>query len=658
MTVVDDIKQRVDIVDLISQYVTLKRAGRTYTALCPFHTERTPSFHVDPARQSWHCFGACGTGGDIFSFLMKKDDCDFREALRLLADRAGVALESHRDPQEDARRARLFDINEAAAAYFHSMLQSADGGAVGTRGDVARAYLDERRVAPKAIEIFQLGYAPNSWDALTSFLGTRGFTPQEVVAAGLAVEGERGAYDRFRHRLMFPIRDDRGRVCGFGGRLLPGDALGAGDGPPSEARLRQPKYVNTSQSMIFDKGAILYGLDLAKDAIHGAGQAVIVEGYMDAIAAHEHGFANVVASMGTALTERQVAALKRHASTLVLALDADNAGGEATIRSAYEIVQNNRRMRPVPNSRGVVRQVESLDIDLRVLSMPQGRDPDEVIRGDPALWPELIAEAKPVLDHLFDIAGTRHDLTDPRGRSAAVNDLTPFIVMTADRVVQAHYLQRLARLAQVDEATLRLAMRTPAPSRQQREALEAAAATPARSVRDRKEEFCLALLFKYPELRAEGEALEPHLFSHSENRALFEAWIGWAGDGESLERSLTPDVRPHYERIISLDLPAYDDDDLVKALRSTVWGIEQQRLRLAKRASASMLADMSAKDSADIAERARTAWAAGGSEVAYTAEDEADPATAFVDDMEAGLKVHQRILDQHNAARPPRRGGE
>lgn len=649
MSDVDEIKQRIDIVDLVSQFVTLRRTGRTYMANCPFHQERTPSFHVDPARQSWHCFGACGTGGDIFSFIMKKDGVEFRDALAILAERAGVALESRRDTQEDARRARLYDLNEAAAAYFHAMLLAADGPHAAS-AQVARDYLAGRGMAAASIESFQIGYAPNTWEALGEHLAGRGFPQADVATAGLAVEGERGVYDRFRHRLMFPIRDDRGRIAGFGGRLLPGEALGQGERRQSD----QPKYVNTSQSPIFDKGAILYGLDLAKDGIRGEGRAVIVEGYMDAIAAHEHGYTNVVASMGTALTERQVALLKRYAPALILALDADNAGSEATIRGAYEIINTSLRKRPVPNSRGVVRQVDALDIDLRVLSMPEGRDPDEVIRTEPELWPQLVDAAKPVLDHLFDVASARHNLAEPRERSAAAAELMPFIALTADRVVQSHYLQRLGRMTQTDEATLRLELRTPLRTREQRPA--EASNPPARVVRDRKEEFCLALLFRYPALRAEGEGLDPDLFGQSENRALFEIWIGQPEAGEPFERSLTPDLRPQYEHLTSLSLPAFDDDNVASALQSAVWNIEQQRLRLAKRMSAAVLAEIGTRDNTEIADKARTAWETGAT--SYTAEDEADPAAAFVEDMEAGLKVHQRLLDQRNAGRNARRGGE
>ncbi len=640
MSQVDEIKQRIDIVDLVSQHVALKRAGRGFTGLCPFHSERTPSFHVDPARQSWHCFGACGTGGDIFSFIMRKDGVEFRDALALLAERAGLTLERHRNAQEDARRGRLFEMNEAAAAFFHAQLQAQAPGA-----GAARTYIDERAIAPASVERFQIGYAPNTWDALLAHLGERGFTPAEIVGAGLAVEGERGAYDRFRHRLMFPIRDERGRVAGFGGRMLPGEAIGSGG-----AGAPQPKYVNTSQSPIFDKGAILYALDLAKDAIRAEGRAVIVEGYMDVIAAHEHGFTNVVASMGTALTERQVALLKRHAPVFVLALDEDAAGIEATLRSGYEIVNNNLARRPVPNSRGVVRQELSADVELRVLTMPQGRDPDDVIRNDAGLWRELVDNAAPLLDYVFDHAARTHDLTAPRGQSAAAETLLPWLALTGDRIVQAHYLQRLARMVNVDEQTLRQAMR---PAARGAAATRGAQSQPqARDAgRDRREEFCLALLFRYPELRAEGTGIDPNLYGRSENRELFEAWLRWDDGGEPFEDTLGADLRPQFERVNNLDLPPYTEDAFVKALRSTVWGIEQQRLRLAKRASATVLAEIAKDGGVNIAERARDVWQNGGAQD-DSSEDEADPATAFVDDMEAGLKVHQRLLKQRRGDEP------
>jgi DNA primase len=634
---VDEIKQRIDIVDLVSQHVALKRAGRGYTALCPFHSERTPSFHVDPARQSWHCFGACGTGGDIFSFIMRKEGVEFREAMSILAERAGVAVHQKRDVQEDTRRARLYDVNEAAAAFFAAALRD-ESGATGRAAGQARAYIAERHLADASIERFQLGYSPNSWDALLHHLESRGFTPQDAVAAGIAVEGDRGPYDRFRHRLMFPIRDDRGRVAGFGGRLLPGDALGAGDG-------HQPKYVNTSQSPIFDKGAILYALDLAKDAIRTEGRAVIVEGYMDVIAAHEHGYANVIASMGTALTERQVALLKRHTKDLVLALDADAAGSDATMRGVQVVADAvDHDSIPVADWRGVIKHQETIGADIRVLTMPEGRDPDDVIRSDPSVWLQLVDAAKPVLDYLFDAVTARHDLTQPRERSAVSAALLPMVAAVSDKVVQSHYIQQLARIVRTDEATLRSDMRPTV--RRQNVSHEAKENVQRRAAsRDKKEEFCLAMLFRYPELLDEGRAIDANLFEYSENRALFETWGSWTEGGEPFEDLLGADLRPQYERILNIALPTYDDDSVVKALHSTVWSIEQQRLRLAKRASGGVVAQVARDGSEHVAERARIAWERGA-ELDEVADDEADPVAAFVGDMEVGLQVHRRLLEQ------------
>jgi DNA primase len=535
-------------------------------------------------------------------------------------------------------------VNEAAAAFFHAtfVAQEVHGSAI------ARDYVDERRMAPVSVERFQIGYAPNRWDALTHYLEGRGFTQGEIQTAGLAIEGERGAYDRFRHRLMFPIRDERGRVSGFGGRVLPGEALGAREGE------HQPKYVNTSQSPIFDKGAILYALDIAKDAIRSEGRAVIVEGYMDVIAAHEHGFTNVVASMGTALTERQVGLLKRHTRNLILALDADAAGSEATLRGVQVVADAvDRDMEPQVNWRGVIRQQETLAADIRVVTMPEGRDPDDVIRNDASLWAELVDGAAPVLDYLFDAAAKRHDLSAPRARSAAMADLAPMIASISDRVVQSHYLQRLSRMVQVDEQTLRLELKRPVRKTSSNEAASAPTAR-AEAARDRKEEFCLALLIKYPELRAEGLGFDPDLFAYSENRALFETWVGWANSGEPFEESLSPDLRPQYERILSITLPAYDDDALVRALHDNVQRIEEQRLRFAKRASAAVIAEIAANDGATIAERALSVLQTGSAE-RDTADDEADPAQAFVEDMEVGRRVHERVLGQHRSTERPAR---
>ena len=314
MNEVEEIKARLDIVDVVGQYVQLQKAGRSFKANCPFHSEKTPSFIVSPERQSWHCFGACGSGGDVFSFVMRREGIEFVEALRLLAARAGVALpEQRRSPEEDRQRERVHSANEAAARWYHELLVKND------MGEKAWEYVQGRGIDAPTAEAFLIGYSPPSWEATREHLRERGYSDAELLAASLLVEGEKGLHDRFRGRLMFPIRDARGRFAGFGARALDERTTPDG-GPPG------PKYLNTAQTAVFDKGSMLYALDRAQDGIRREGQAVIVEGYMDVIAAHQRGFDNVVATMGTSLTERQVRLLKRQTRSIVLALDADAAG--------------------------------------------------------------------------------------------------------------------------------------------------------------------------------------------------------------------------------------------------------------------------------------------------------------------------------------------
>jgi DNA primase len=279
-----------------------------------------------------------------------------------------------------------------------------------------------------------------------------------------------------------------------------------------------------------------------------------------------------------------------------------------------------------------------------VLVKPPGKDPDDVIRSSPEVWARLVDEAQPLLDYVFDAAARRRDLSSPAERSLLAQQLVPWLQITGDRILQSHYLQQLARITQTDEATLRLDMRQPV----QRQNVSPEAKEKAQRFergRDKKEEFCLALLFRYPELLAEGIAIDGNLFGYSENRALFETWVGWTEGGEPFEDLLDADLHPQYERILNISLPAYDDETLVKALHSTVWGMEQQRLKLAKRASGAALAQVARDAGADIAERARVAWERREPN-GELVEGDADPVAAFVEDMEAGLQVHQRLLDQ------------
>ena len=326
MSVTDEIKERLDIVEVISNYVPLKKAGRSYKGLCPFHSEKTPSFVVFPDSQSWHCFGACGIGGDVFSFVMKRENLDFAETLKLLAARAGVELQPREErlPAEEQRLARLREIITVAAGYFHHLLINAGEAAI------AREYLARRGLVPGTWESWQLGYALDSWDTLKNYLAGKGYTLEEIEEAGLIIRREddsglpdkdRGYYDRFRGRLIIPIRDGQGRTVGFGARLL-----------REEPGRPQPKYINSPQTPLFDKSNVVFGLDMAHKAIRDVDLAVIVEGYMDVLGSHQVGVRNVVAGMGTALTEAQLRQIKRYSSNVTLALDPDAAGAHATVR--------------------------------------------------------------------------------------------------------------------------------------------------------------------------------------------------------------------------------------------------------------------------------------------------------------------------------------
>ena len=608
MSDVDEVKQRLDIVDVVGQYVQLQKAGRNYRALCPFHAERTPSFFVSPERQSWHCFGACGTGGDILSFVMKKENLEFGEALRLLAERAGVTL-AERRPEEEAERNRLREANEAAASFYHRALLSSEAG------QTAKHYLEERGQDLKTIQDFQLGYSPSGWDSLCQHLRERGYRDEELVAAGLAVEGERGLRDLFHQRIMFPITDMRGRVVGFGGRSLPIEGQ-------EEA---QPKYLNTPQTAGFDKGSLLYALDKAKEEIRRQGLAVIVEGYTDAIAAHQHGFPNVVASMGTALTERQVRLLKRFSRDVVLALDADTAGQEATLRA--------------------VEYQDILGRDIRVVILPEGRDPDQVIRSDPENWPALLASAQPLLDYKFEAVSSALDLSQPRQRSQAVEELLPLLTAIGDRIVQAHYLQRLARLAQVRESALHQMLIRQGRKRGRRAeaAAQGEAMAAVRPLRDAREEYLLALLLHHPELQADGLALSPDLLWYSENRQLLQAWQR-SPDLEEMRQAVAAELQEHLQRIAATNVPPFDQQGAKDALYDCLRRLEQRDLEAIAQANSAALAAREAEDgpaSIEELEVAAQALRSGSPPEEIGSGEASQMAALLLKDTEIGIRLHR-----------------
>ncbi len=517
MGVIDEVKQRTDIIDVVSQYVTLTKAGRTFRALCPFHSEKHPSFFVYPEQQSWHCFGACNTGGDVFSFIMKKQGIDFGEALRLLAQRAGVSIPSRFEPgAEGEERQRLYQANEAAALYFHNLLLDSSAG------EKARSYVIERGFSLKTIADFQLGFSPNSWEGLKQYLADRGYSESELLNAGLIIEAETGkTHDRFRNRLMFPIRDARGHVTGFGARALD-DSL--------------PKYINSPQTPIFDKSSSLYGINLATAAIRQQNLAVIAEGYMDVITAHQNGFHNAVASMGTSVTEKQVSTLKRLTKNITLALDADAAGEEAMLRGvSFE---------------------NTLGAEVKVIILPRGKDPDDVIKEDAKSWQKLVEEALPVVDYKFNVVTSELDLTTAKGKSAAADELLPIIAEIKDTVRQAHYLQKLAHLLKVSEHSIEAAVTRirPRQGRGRAEEPKQEVATHLHPLLSSPiEEYCLALLLQHPELKDKHEELSPEYFENSENREIFIAWQR-SDKIESLKEELEPATHEHLDSLLTRNL--------------------------------------------------------------------------------------------------------
>src|SRR5512139_660097 len=518
MTVIDDVKDRIDIVDIVSETVKLKKSGRTYVGFCPFHANtRTPSFVVWPESGTWKCFGACNTGGDAFTFLMKRDGLEFKDALHELGRRVGIEVVEENKPEaeiEDQHLARRREAVAAAAQWFNYLLLN------NPQAQIAREHLTRRGITAQTIETFQLGYALDSWDALHNHLLQKGFSNEELIDAGLLVQREDGRiFDRFRNRVMIPIHDGKGRPIGFGAR-----ALKEGD---------EPKYLNSPQTALFNKSRTLYALHAARQAIRDQKVAVIVEGYMDALAAHQHGFHNVVASLGTALTEHQFKLLQKLAAKIVLALDPDTAGINAMLRGldvARETLD--REAAPIFNPRGLVGYAGKLQIDIRVLTVPDGKDPDELMQDDPLAWMTLVDNAPPVVPFVIDALSAGRDLNNPREKARLSKDVLPIIRDVADPVEQTVYIQQLARRLKVDERAMfdqmRVVSSTPARRRQHVAPLPE---TPKRDTTD-LEQYALSLLLRHPHLlkvidealdRAELPALNVDDFEQLACREIFRA---------------------------------------------------------------------------------------------------------------------------------------
>ena len=445
MSVVDDIKNQIDIVDIVSDNVKLRRTGKNYIGFCPFHANtHTPSFVVFPDSGTWRCFGQCSEGGDVFSYIMKRDGCDFQTALEMLAKKAGVELTPYtKDEKPREEKQRLYDLMNEAVTYFHNNLTQHPAG------KAAFEFLTAKRgLKPETIEKFRLGYALQSWDGLTQHLMGKGYTRQELIDTGVVSEqrDDKGEvipngriYDRFRNRVMIPINDSRGNPIAFGARIL----------DPNDS----PKFLNSPQTVLFDKGKTLFALNEARKAIREKDQVVLVEGYMDVIVLHQEGFSNTVCPMGTALTDFQAKQLTRQTKHIVLALDGDAAGYHAAVKD-IDIIREASFSETAGDSQTLLRQENRLNVDIRIVTIPEGLDPDEVVLENPESWAEIIRSAKPIVIHMMETLAQGRDLSDAKTKSEIAAAIMPLIREVPNAIERETYRQQLARFLEIDESLL------------------------------------------------------------------------------------------------------------------------------------------------------------------------------------------------------------
>ncbi|AQX74366.1 DNA primase [Dehalococcoides mccartyi] len=514
---VEEIKQKLDIVSFIGQYTKLTKAGRTMRGICPFHSEKHGSFFVYPEAQNWHCFGACNTGGDIFAFVMKKEGLDFKAALELLAEKAGVSLPSQINPAIKDQRDRLYEINLSAAQYYHNLLLNSP------QAENARIYLNSRGLNEQSLADFQLGYALADWQGLYDYLKERSYSDEDLLKAGVIVRSDEGRiHDRFRNNIIYPIANYKGQIAGFGARVMDNS---------------QPKYRNSPQTDLFDKSSLLYGLHLASASIRENNRAIIVEGYMDAIMSHQGGFTNTVACMGTALTERQIALIKRQTKNLVLGLDSDSAGEEATLRAIdYE------------------NQMES---EIRVAVPEGGKDPDELIRHSPQSWQEILDNARPLLDYIFEHSQRGLDLNSAAGKSKLTDHLLPIISKMEDGVRQSHYLGKLAEIVSTSQNRILERLKKLTNETRNAKVTEKEAPSGQAPKNPALEEYALSLLFTSAEVTRFAYNLHPEYLEIPPYRELL-AIYNQSAEKDNLRPCLDENLREYYDNLMNKN-PANDN---------------------------------------------------------------------------------------------------
>jgi DNA primase len=589
MALVDEVKSRSDIVQVISDYVDLDTSSRQPKALCPFHAERTPSFVIYPDSGHWQCFGSCAEGGDVISFLMKRENMSFAEALENLANRAGIKIEERKNEPRKKPITGLIEANDVAAGYFLSRLKA-------PVGEKTREYLAARGIDIEAAARRGMGLAPDGMESLSGHLKTRNVQARTARDAGLITRTDDGSWrDMFRGRLTIEIRDPRDRIIGFGARTLDGS---------------EPKYLNTPQTDAFEKSSVLYGLNWAAESIRSSNEAIVVEGYMDVIAAHEYGFTNVVASMGTAVTGQQLDALAHHAASgktggstgvVVLCLDSDAAGEAATMRAlegvTAELSAGRRR-----------------GFEVKVARPDGGKDPDEAIRSDPDSWRASLNDATPLLEYLITAKSSLYNLDSGQGIADFANDIAPLIYNVPNDYDRDRYWLSTAKLAGVTEQRLKTIVDRPnggnrrratsrprgagpgrISSQQASAALESAAGSPL-------EEHLLSLVLQMEGLREYATEMPAEFFHESDNKALFTAWQSSTTLSE-LSVGLGDDLTEKMHRLAERELPPSDQARHVEDVTQCVMRLRERHFRRIKELETEQLKRLEGEEARELLDR-------------------------------------------------------
>ena len=598
MALVDEVKSRSDIVQVISDYVDLDTSSRQPKALCPFHSERSPSFVIYPESGSWRCFGSCAEGGDVISFIMKKENLSFVESLENLANRAGIKVEERKNEPRKKPITSLIEANEIASEYFLSRLKA-------PVGEETLEYLKDRGIDIETAVRRGLGLAPSGMETLSGHLRTRNVQARTARDAGLITRKDDGSWrDMFTGRLTIEIRDARDRIIGYGARALDGS---------------EPKYLNTPQTDAFDKSSIMYGLNWAAESIRASNEAVVVEGYMDVIAAHEHGFTNVVASMGTAVTGQQLDSLSRHATaggigTIILCLDSDAAGEAATMRALESVTAelNSGRRK---------------GLEVKVARPDGGKDPDEAIRSDPDSWRASLTAAEPLLDYLIVAKSKLHNLESGRGIADFANSVAPLIYNISNDYDQDRYWSRISKLAGVTEQRLKSIVDKPRSTSRKgprsgfgngarrngsfkrgnssqlvdsgRISSEQVSEVLNTTGGDALEEHLLALVLQLEDLREHAIAMPPEFLHHSDNRALFTAWKSSSNLGE-ISHELGEDLTEKAHRLVEHELPPSDQARHIEDVTQCVMRLRERHFRQIKKSQTERFKELEGDEAAEL----------------------------------------------------------